>query len=122
MSSYSVITSDFVNLSITNSGQESCCVERRFQKSITIDEFKVRFPFSSPSETFHLDTELFLCTDTKTNAKLQGKLELLTGGNPSTMAVEVYDKNDKLICKLEEGQRLLGSYPIDDGMRIHVSL
>ncbi|XP_029671556.1 tubulin-folding cofactor B [Formica exsecta] len=89
MSSCSVITSDFVNVSITNSGQESCCVERRFQKGITIDEFK-------------------------------GKLELLTGGNPATMTIEVYDKNDKLICKLEEGQRLLGSYPIDDGMRIHV--
>ncbi|XP_032691181.1 tubulin-folding cofactor B [Odontomachus brunneus] len=89
MSSYSVVTSDFVNLSITNSGQESCYVERRFQKGITVDEFK-------------------------------GKLELLTGGNPITMSVEVYDKNDKLICKLEEGSRLLGSYPIDDGMRIHV--
>ncbi|XP_050453677.1 tubulin-folding cofactor B-like [Cataglyphis hispanica] len=89
MSSCSVITSDFVNVSITNSGQESCCVERRFQKGITIDEFK-------------------------------GKLELLTGGNPATMTIEVYDKNDKLVCKLEEGQRPLGSYPIDDGMRIHV--
>lgn len=54
------------------------------------------------------------------NAKLQGKLELLTGGNPATMTVQVYDKNDKLVCKLEEGQRLLGSYPLDDGMRIHV--
>lgn len=89
MSSYSVITSDFVNVSITNSVQGSCCVERRFQKGITVDEFK-------------------------------GKLELLTGGNSVTMIIEVYDKNDKLICKLEEGQRLLGSYPIDDGMRIHV--
>ncbi|XP_012231486.1 tubulin-folding cofactor B [Linepithema humile] len=89
MTSYSVITPDFVNLSITNSGRESCLVERRFRKGITIDEFK-------------------------------GKLELLTGGNPATMTVQVYDKNDKLICKLEEGQRLLGSYPVDDGMRIHV--
>lgn len=53
---------------------------------------------------------------------LQGKLELLTGGNPATMTIEVFDKNDKLVCKLTEGQRLLGSYPIDDGMRIHVSL
>lgn len=51
---------------------------------------------------------------------LQGKLELLTGGNPHTMKLEVYDKNDKLVCELNEGQRLLGSYPIDDGMRIHV--
>ncbi|XP_020284066.1 tubulin-folding cofactor B [Pseudomyrmex gracilis] len=89
MTTYNVITTDFVNLSITNSARESCYVERRFQKSITIDEFK-------------------------------GKLELLTGGNSATMTVEVYDKNDKLVCKLTEGQRLLGSYPIDDGMRIHV--
>ncbi|KAK9303284.1 hypothetical protein QLX08_005043 [Tetragonisca angustula] len=90
MSTYNVITSDFVNLSITsNSSHNSYCVERRFQKGITIDEFK-------------------------------GKLELVTGGNPITMKIEVYDKNDKLICKLDDGQRLLGSYPVDDGMRIHV--
>ncbi|XP_043603421.1 tubulin-folding cofactor B [Bombus pyrosoma] len=89
MSAYNVITSDFVNVSITNSGHNSYCIERRFQKGITIDEFK-------------------------------GKLELLTGGNPTTMKIEVYDKNDKLICILDDGQRLLGSYPIDDGMRIHV--
>jgi len=38
------------------------------------------------------------------------------------MTVEVYDKNDKLVCRLEEEQRLLGSYPIDDGMRIHVNM
>ncbi|XP_076235334.1 tubulin-binding cofactor B [Calliopsis andreniformis] len=89
MTTYNVVTTDFVNLSITTSSQQSYCVERRFQKGITIDEFK-------------------------------GKLELVTGGNSATMTVEVYDKNDKLICKLDDGQRLLGSYPIDDGMRIHV--
>lgn len=89
MSEYTVVTSDFINLSITSTGHQSSCIERRFQKGITIDEFK-------------------------------GKLELLTGGNPITMTVEVYDKNDKLICKLEDGTRILGSYPIDDGMRIHV--
>lgn len=65
-------------------------MERRFQKGITIQEFK-------------------------------DKLELLTGGNSTTMTVEVYDKNNKLVCRLDEGQRLLGSYPIDDGMRIHVT-
>ncbi|XP_043487671.1 tubulin-folding cofactor B [Polistes fuscatus] len=89
MSDYKIITSDFINLNITNSGTQNSCIERRFQKGITIDEFK-------------------------------GKLELLTGGNPMTMTIEVYDKNDSLICKLADGQRLLGSYPIDDGMRIHV--
>ncbi|KZC11597.1 PREDICTED: tubulin-folding cofactor B [Dufourea novaeangliae] len=87
MSTYSVVTSDFVNLSITTSNRHY--VERRFQKGITIDEFK-------------------------------GKLELITGGNPATMVVEVYDRNDKLICTLSDGQRLLGSYPIDDGMHILV--
>ncbi|XP_076165719.1 tubulin-binding cofactor B [Ptiloglossa arizonensis] len=89
MNTFSIVTSDFVNLSITTSNQQSYCVERRFQKGITIDEFK-------------------------------GKLELVTGGNPVTMIIEVYDKNSKLICKLDDGQRLLGSYPIDDGMRVHV--
>lgn len=49
-------------------------------------------------------------------------MELLTGGNPKTMKIEVYDKNDKLICKLDDNQRLLGSYPIDDGMRLHVKI
>ncbi|CAL7948788.1 unnamed protein product [Xylocopa violacea] len=89
MSACSVKTSDFINLSITSSNQSSYCVERRFQKGISTNEFK-------------------------------GKLELVTGGNPATMKVEVYDKNDKLICELDDGQRLLGAYPIDDGMRIHV--
>ncbi|XP_076296586.1 tubulin-binding cofactor B [Lasioglossum baleicum] len=88
MSEYSVVTSDFLNLSITNSNQQYY-VERRFQKGITIDEFK-------------------------------GKLELITGANPATMVVEVFDKNDRLVCTLNNGQQLLGSYPIDDGMRIHV--
>ncbi|XP_076644153.1 tubulin-binding cofactor B [Halictus rubicundus] len=88
MSVYSVITSDFLNVSITNSNQQNY-VERRFQKGITVDEFK-------------------------------GKLELITGASPATMIVEVFDKNDRLVCILNNGQQLLGSYPIDDGMRIHV--
>lgn len=43
MSDYKIITSDFINLSITNSGHQNSCVERRFQKGITIDEFKVLY-------------------------------------------------------------------------------
>ncbi|KAK0179928.1 hypothetical protein PV327_005625 [Microctonus hyperodae] len=89
MANYSVVTSDFINVQITNSGEESSCIERRFQKGITIDDFK-------------------------------GKLELLTGGNRATMKLEVYDKHNKLVCCPNEATRLLGSYPIDDGMRIHV--
>ncbi|XP_066593807.1 tubulin-folding cofactor B-like [Prorops nasuta] len=89
MSTYTVVTSDFINLYITSVAQNTSYIERRFQKGITIDDLK-------------------------------GKLELITGGNPSTVTIEVYDKNDKFVCKLDEGDRLLGSYPIDDGMRIHV--
>ncbi|KAG8042539.1 hypothetical protein G9C98_005173 [Cotesia typhae] len=59
MAEYIVVTSDFINVSITSSGQKNC-IERRFQKGITIDDFK-------------------------------GKLELLTGGNRSTMQLEVTD-------------------------------
>ena len=36
------------------------------------------------------------------------------------MKLEVYDKNNKIVCKPDQGDRLLGSYPIDDGMRLHV--
>ncbi|XP_034951086.1 tubulin-folding cofactor B [Chelonus insularis] len=89
MTSLNIVTSDFVNVNITTSAQQTSCVERRYQKGITIDEFK-------------------------------GKLELVTGGNPATMKLEVYDKNNKLVCCPNEGSRLLGSYPIDDGMTVHV--
>lgn len=51
---------------------------------------------------------------------LKGKLELITGGNAQTMTLQVFDKNEKLVCNVNEEERLLGSYPIDDGMRLHV--
>nr|CAD7427103.1 unnamed protein product [Timema monikensis] len=51
-----------------------------------------------------------------------GKLELVTGGAASTMQIEVYDKDNKLVCKLTDDMALLGSYPIDDGMRMHHKL
>ncbi|KAJ9582465.1 hypothetical protein L9F63_003158, partial [Diploptera punctata] len=85
-----VITQDFVNVNITSSGKnDSCCIERRFQKGITI-------------------------------ADLKGKLELLTGGNASTMKIELYSKENVLVGKLDNDQALLGSYPVEDGMRFHV--
>lgn len=51
---------------------------------------------------------------------LQNKLELLTGGNPATMQLELFDIENKLICPLSNNDALLGSYPIEDGMRLHV--
>ena len=37
------------------------------------------------------------------------------------MKLEVYDKENKLVCKLDNDDALLGSHQVDDGMRIHVS-
>merc|ERR1712179_68535 len=51
---------------------------------------------------------------------LKGKLEVLTGGSAPHMQLEVYNKDDKIVCKLENDEAMLGSYPIEDGMRIHV--
>lgn len=36
------------------------------------------------------------------------------------MKIEAYDKDNKLVCTLADDNALLGSYPIDDGMRFHV--
>ncbi|KAK4881609.1 hypothetical protein RN001_004928 [Aquatica leii] len=89
MADYRVVTSDFVNLHISTSNDESSFNEKRFPKDITISELKA-------------------------------KLELITGGNCTTMQVEAYDKEDKLVCYLSDENALLGSYPLDNGMRLHV--
>nr|CAG4641210.1 EOG090X0DT2 [Eulimnadia texana] len=55
-----------------------------------------------------------------TIAELKGKLELITGASTHGMVLEVYDKHDKKVCALSNDEAMLGSYPIDDGMKIHV--
>uniref|UniRef100_T1IPT7 CAP-Gly domain-containing protein n=1 Tax=Strigamia maritima TaxID=126957 RepID=T1IPT7_STRMM len=50
----------------------------------------------------------------------KGKLELLTGALTGSMKLELYDKDNKLVTQIEGDDKLLGSFPIDDGMRIHV--
>ncbi|GAB0095883.1 tubulin-folding cofactor B [Sergentomyia squamirostris] len=49
----------------------------------------------------------------------KSKLEILTGGSATTMKLELYN-GDKFVCRLDSNESLLGSFPIDDGMRIHV--
>ncbi|KAL4237915.1 hypothetical protein ACF0H5_002625 [Mactra antiquata] len=55
-----------------------------------------------------------------TIAGLKDKLVLLTGASVGSMKLEVYNTDNKLICLLDNDTALLGSYPVDDGMRIHV--
>ena len=37
------------------------------------------------------------------------------------MNLELYDKDNKLVCKLDDDDNTLRFYNIEDGMRIHVS-
>jgi len=56
-----------------------------------------------------------------TVSDLKGKLELITGANAATMEINVHDeKTGAKVCSLVNDDALLGSYPIDDGMRLHV--
>ncbi|XP_005399980.1 PREDICTED: tubulin-folding cofactor B [Chinchilla lanigera] len=55
-----------------------------------------------------------------TIAEFKCKLELLVGSPASCMELELYGAEDKFYGKLEQEDALLGSYPIDDGCRIHV--
>uniref|UniRef100_A0A8D2IGT8 Tubulin folding cofactor B n=2 Tax=Varanus komodoensis TaxID=61221 RepID=A0A8D2IGT8_VARKO len=50
----------------------------------------------------------------------QCKLELVVGSPASCMDLELYTPDDKFLMKLDSDESLLGSYPIDDGCRIHV--
>ncbi|KAF7268843.1 tubulin-binding cofactor B [Rhynchophorus ferrugineus] len=55
-----------------------------------------------------------------TISDLKAKLELMTGGNCNTMCLEAYNKDNKLIGILNDNNQLLGFYPLEDGMRLHV--
>uniref|UniRef100_A0A182NSK2 CAP-Gly domain-containing protein n=1 Tax=Anopheles dirus TaxID=7168 RepID=A0A182NSK2_9DIPT len=51
--------------------------------------------------------------------EFKSKLESITGGNAGTMRLELYS-GDRLVGRLDGDEQLLGSYPIEDGMRVHV--
>lgn len=52
--------------------------------------------------------------------ELKEKLELVTGGSSNSMTIKVYNRDDQLVCSLDDNNALIGSYPIDDGLRLHV--
>jgi len=55
-----------------------------------------------------------------TVADLKDKLELISGGTAGGMKITAFDKEDKLICELSDSNALLGSFPLDDGVRLHI--
>lgn len=55
-----------------------------------------------------------------TIAALKGKLELIAGANANSMQLQLLSKEGKLVGNLDNDDALLGSYPVDDNMKIHV--
>ncbi|XP_045499229.1 tubulin-folding cofactor B [Colias croceus] len=90
MEGVQVITQDYVNVHITKSDSE--------------DAPPVERRFKKAISVLEFKT----------------KLELVTGGSATTMKLKLYDNKNNLICDIDNDNALLGSYPIDDGMRIHV--
>jgi len=90
MTSFQVITEAFVNVMITTN-VSNVKSERKFAKDLTVFDLK-------------------------------GKLELITGAVTANMDISVYDKDDesKLVCTLDDNNRLLGSYPVDSGMILFI--
>lgn len=54
-------------------------------------------------------------------AELKGKLEMVVGASPSCMDLELFSTSDKFLQKMDNNEALLGSYPVDDDCRIHVT-
>ena len=38
------------------------------------------------------------------------------------MRLSLYDKQDQFVCGMDSETALLGSFPVDEGMRLHVSV
>lgn len=54
-------------------------------------------------------------------AEFKGKLEMVVGTQAPFMDLELFSVSDKFLQKLDDDNALLGSYPVDDDCRIHVT-
>lgn len=95
--------------------------EKRFMRSITIAEFKVRLlivrhvsPRMSKPSTWKYFVTFVNCD--------QGKLEMIVGSSASCMELELFSANDKFLQKIDDNDALLGSYHVDNYCKIHVSI
>ncbi|CAG4935271.1 unnamed protein product [Parnassius apollo] len=90
MEGIQIITQDYVNIHITKSDSEDAAPVER---------------------RFKKDITVL---------EFKTKLELVTGGSAATMKIKLFDNKNNFVCDIANDNALLGSYPIDDGMRIHV--
>lgn len=111
MEEYQVITDSIVNVNITSS-ISSFAVEKRYPKNLSIGELKVN---TSPNSFWNCIIPTFQLFAS------QGKLELVTGASAGSMILELYNREKQFICALTNDNALLGSFPVDNGMRIHVT-
>ncbi|XP_022087652.1 tubulin-folding cofactor B-like [Acanthaster planci] len=51
---------------------------------------------------------------------LKSKLELVTGSASSAMELQLFNKEGQLVVVMNDNDKMLGFYPVEDGMRIHV--
>ncbi|KAJ8368992.1 hypothetical protein SKAU_G00090200 [Synaphobranchus kaupii] len=56
-----------------------------------------------------------------TVAEFKSKLEMVVGSPASCMDLQLFSASDKFLQKMEDNEALLGSYPVDDDCRIHVT-
>lgn len=54
-------------------------------------------------------------------AELKGKLEMIVGASASGMDLELFSVSDEFLQKMDDNEALLGSYPVDEDCRIHVT-
>lgn len=66
----------------------------------------------------HLDKRFKLTIDFF-RFHFQNKLEIITGASAGTMRLQLYN-GDKVIAQLNDDEAELGSFPIENEMRIHV--
>ena len=46
---------------------------------------------------------------------------MVTGSASSAMQLQLFNKDGVLVVVMSDDSAMLGSYPVEDGMRIHVS-
>jgi len=51
---------------------------------------------------------------------LKDRLELIVGTPPAHMRLQLFDQRDQLVCALDNDAAMLGAYPVEDYMRLHV--
>ncbi|KAM5146917.1 tubulin-folding cofactor B [Mantella aurantiaca] len=81
---------------------------------------------SAPVVTVRVSSSLNTFTAEKrldrglTLAELKCKLELVVGSPASCMDLKLFSTDNNFLQNLDQDDALLGSYPVDDGCRIHV--